>query len=147
MKKIALIVGFAGMLFLSGCGGEGDSSTSVQPKVDNSNYLENQYGYFGDGVILGHSLVVGDWTNTAIYDGKQELVNISFRSDGSMIFTNTGNGLSFNGDYGVTRDGTVMKNSLGDTVAIQASSGNNCYDVLLTNINQKGSLSAKLCKE
>ncbi len=149
-SKLKVLLSVVAMSFmLVGCGSSGSSggSSVPTPAIDNSGNLENQYGYFGDEVILGNTLVVGNWTNSAMYNGVQEIVAIDIYADGEMTFTNTGNGLSFDTDYGVSQDGATMRTGLGDTIRIQSSLGNNCYNVLLTNINKEGSLSAELCKQ
>ena len=113
IKKIIGITLVASAFMLVGCGGGGSGSSGdsgTLPQVDNSPYLENQYGYFGDGVVFGSTLVVGNWTNKAMYNGVQETVMIDIYSDGEMTFTNTNNGLSFDTDYGVSQDGATISN-------------------------------------
>ncbi len=149
-SKLKVLLSVVAMSFmLVGCGSSGSSggSSVPTPAIDNSGNLENQYGYFGDEVILGNTLVVGNWTNSAMYNGVQETALMNIYSDGEMTISNITNGLTFYTDYGISQDGTILRTALGDTVRIQSSIGNNCYSILMTNINQEGSLSAELCKQ
>ncbi len=146
--KSLIFIGVAVAFTACGGGGGGSSSTPPPTLVDNAAVAEgqNEYGYYGNEVIFGNSVAVGNWTNKAVYNGSEETVIIDLYSGGEMSLTNITRGISFDGTYGISHDGANMKTSLGDTVAIQSSIGNNCYNVLLTNINKIGSLSAKLCK-
>ncbi len=147
-RKLKVLLSVVAMSFVMvGCGGGGSSSDNPSaPAVDNSGNLENQYGYFGNEVVLGNTLAVGSWTVRAEYNGAIETVSVIMYADGRQTFTNLGNGLSFDADYGISQNGTTMKNSRGDTEFIQSSLGNNCYTILMTNINKAGSLTGELCR-
>ena len=144
LKVLLSVVTMSFMLV--GCGGSSGGGGDPAPTIDNSGNLENQYGYFGDEVIFGNTLVVGNWTNRAMYNGVQETALMNIYSDGEMTLSNITNGLTFYTDYGISQDGTILKTALGDTVRVQSSLGNNCYNILMTNINKEGSLSSELCK-
>jgi len=149
-SKLKIMLSVIAMSFVMvGCGGGGSSGSgggSSAPVVDNSGNLENQYGFFGTEVVFGNTLAVGNWTVRAEYNGVMETVSVIMYADGRQTFTNLGNGLSFDADYGISQNGTTMKNSRGDTEFIQSSLGNNCYTILMTNINKSGSLTGELCR-
>ena len=150
-KKLKILLSVMAMGFvMAGCGGGSDSGSAVEtiPPVDNSILTDeqNEYGYYGADVIFGRSLVVGSWTNKAIYQGVSETVEMGMFDEGTILLKNITRDILLYGIYGVSADGRILKTSLGDTVTIQNSIGNDCYEVLLTNINKEGSLSAEVCR-
>ncbi len=131
-------------LVIAGCGGgSGGGSTTTAPAVDNSILAsgQNAYGYYGKDVILGNTVMWGVWNMTATFDGAEHSVDLVFYSDGRFFTT----GDYAYGDYGVSLNGQVLQNSVGDYATITNSLGNDCYTL---SINNNGDVlnNANFCK-
>ena len=138
MKKIVfgMLLGLSTMMFTA-CGG-GDSNTSPSlPSIDNSELSDgqNQYGYYGEKVIFGSSLMAGKWQLYAVVDGEDKTIDNNFYDDGFWTF----------GQYGVSKDGKMMHNSDEDSMNITSSAGDSCYNVHISNPDI-GSIDATMCR-
>ena len=106
-NKLKVLVSVIVMSFVMiGCGGEEESGTSV-PSVDNSTRAsgENQYGYFGENILIGNSNVVGSWKLNNLEDNTYFGI-VTFYADGDGEL-NTGT--IYDIDYGVSSDGKTIK--------------------------------------
>lgn len=112
--------------------------------VDNSEMTPyvNEYGYFGYDVIFGEEYLVGDWI---LYHTQSSLTHFArFYDDGIVMATNT-----HQYDYGVSRDGLLIRLSTGERIQIISShtyrhlNGYPCYRVSV--IDQFGYSTADMC--
>ena len=135
-KKIILGVMLTSAFLFVGCGGGGGgSSTPPAPSVDNSVLADGQnaYGYYGKEVIFGSSLMMGLWTLEGTYEGVERKLNITFYSDGRFYSEGAGDdGYNY---YGVSLNGQVFQNAMGDYGEIKQSLGNDCYMLTQDNFN------------
>ncbi len=108
LRNVAKLIGIGTIAFLLvGCGGGSDNGGGT-PTIDNSGNLENQYGYFGDNVKFGNQYIVGSW-----FLSQRDIDNYlpyTFYADGSARFNN------HSADYGVNRNGTIIKTKGGDII-------------------------------
>jgi len=111
LKVLILVIAMSFMMV--GCGGGGSSSLSNPPSasIDNSTLAdgENQYGYFGADVIFVNTKVTQNWSYfNKDNDDKLELYS-GFYADGDGYFGNVNQIGHADIDYGVSKDGKVIK--------------------------------------
>lgn len=99
MKKI--LIGLATAILIVGCSGGGGVP------VDNSDNLENQYGFFGGDTKFQGYNIVGDWT---YYKEGADSIYARYREDGSGTQRN----ISF--IYGVNKSGTQITYNTGSVI-------------------------------
>ena len=151
MKKLKFLLSVVAMSFIMvGCGSSGGSGSST-PAIDNSVYLENQYGYFGEGVVFGNRLVVGVmWEFFNRDDNFAFAIYGRFEADGDGYLDSPNNPNRKYIDYGVSQDGRIikiggeytatitLKSILYDYHKIVQSDGSSatydCYDIIFDDV-------------
>jgi len=140
-KKLKVLLSVVAMSFVMvGCGGGGsNNTTSSIPEVDNAVLAdgENQYGYFGEDVIYGSSLVTGRWQIEVGSDGHGYGSSFSLYSDGDYQ----------EGDYGISKDGRVLIHSYGEEITITDALENDCYKISVYDVNYKDTTNGTMCRE
>ena len=127
----AVIIGFIVSIFIVGCGGGGSSGSTV----NNSDNLENQYGFFGGDTKFQKYNIVRSWS---FFQGNNVL-SARYREDGS------GKHNGHNIDYGVNKNGTEIIYDMGAVIKYLGTRKNyyevthangskeifDCYDVVI----------------
>lgn len=114
LRKISLLFF---MFIVIGCNTTEESyDTSGFQTIDNSELspFYNAYGYYGDEVIFGETIMVGIWV---LYDTDSDgTIYTNFYDDGSGV---TSDGVQFS--YGVSQSGLSLNLSTGDAMVITTS--------------------------
>ena len=105
-NKLKVLVSVLVMSFVMvGCGGD-DEGVASAPSVDNAPLAsgENQYGYFGEGILFAGFKITGSW-QVFNFKTNSSFGVINFYADGDGEL-NTGT--IYDIDYGVSLDGKTI---------------------------------------
>ncbi len=142
MKNLILMIS---LLFLIGCGGSGDGTSSI----DNSQLTQkqNSIGYYGKGTIFGDMEISRGWH---VYNNNKHTGLLwMFSTDGTAMFGDFNDGeLSSWYDFGTSKNGktvTITDTTPPTVLTYKSSDGNGC---MFISVSSEGVLfdNIKICK-
>jgi hypothetical protein len=110
---------------------DADNQTNTVKKLDNSKLStgSNEYGYYGNKVVFGDTVLVGKWS--VAYSNSSSKDTWIYEDDGVVIFVDAKNaGIDLHFHYGVSKDGKKIADGwYGEIRFIKKRSSGMCYNV------------------
>ena len=137
----AMVISFV----MVGCGGNSGSSNDIGslPSVDNSAVAEdhNSVGYYGEEVILGNHIAIGEWSYT--YDGDTMYADLD---NEGIAYVYDDYGWGGGTIYGISKNGKKITFDGGSILTLYNATSDSCYNGSMLNMDRTENLDIIVCK-